>query len=49
MTKLHLHSVESFFKRTYVAIIIVFCLKWGAVVGLNLIAQISDRISPDSV
>ena len=41
-----------FSKQTSVAIVIVFWLKWAgylAVAGLNLLAQISDRISPGSV
>ena len=43
---------ESFFPKTSVAIVILFRLKWAgylAVVGLNLLAQISDRISPSGV
>ena len=44
-----MHSEESlFFKQTSVAIVIVFWLKWAgylAVAGLNLLAQISERIS----
>ena len=41
-----------FFPKTSVAIVILFWLKWAgylAVAGLNLLAQISDRISPGSV
>ena len=43
---------ESFFPKTSVAIVILFWLKWAgylAVAGLNLLAQISDRISPYGV
>ena len=39
---------ESFFPKTSVAIVILFWLKWAgylAVAGLNLLAQLSDRIS----
>ena len=47
------HTVwRVFFKQTSVAIVIVFWLKWAgylAVAGLNLLAQISDRISPFGV
>ena len=45
------HSGESFF-QTSVAIVIVFWLKWAgylAVACLNILAQISDRISPFGV
>ena len=43
---------ESFFPKTSVAIVILFWLKWAgylAVAGLNLLAQLSDRISPSGV
>ena len=43
---------ESFFPKTSVAIVILFWLKWAgylAMAGLNLLAQISDRISPSGV
>ena len=43
---------ESFFSKTPVAIVILFWLKWAgylAMAGLNLLAQISDRISPYGV
>ena len=43
---------ESFSKHLWFAIVIVFWLKWAgylAVAGLNLLAQISDRISPCGV
>ena len=43
---------ESFFPKTSVAIVILFWLKWAgylAMAGLNLLAQISDRISPYGV
>ena len=43
---------ESFFPKTSVAIVILFWLKWAgylAVAGLNLLAQLSDRISPYGV
>ena len=43
---------ESFSKHLWFAIVIVFWLKWAgylAVAGLNLLAQISDRISPFGV
>ena len=43
---------ESFFPKTSVAIVILFRLKWAgylAMTGLNLLAQISDRISPFGV
>ena len=39
---------ESFFPKTFVAIVVLFWLEWAgylAVAGLNLLAQISDRIS----
>ena len=48
----HCHSEESLFPNSVVSIVIVFWLKWAgylAVVGLNLLAQISDRISPYGV
>ena len=49
----HLDTVRSFFFQTlWFANVIVFWLEWAgylAVPGLNLLAQISDRISPDSV
>ena len=41
-----------FFPKTSVAIVILFWLKWAgylAMAGLNLLAQISDRISPYGV
>ena len=41
-----------FFPKTSVTIVILFWLKWAgylAMAGLNLVAQISDRISPDGV
>ena len=41
-----------FFPKTSVAIVILFWLKWAgylAVAGLNLLAQLSDRISPSGV
>ena len=41
-----------FFPKTSVAIVILFWLKWAgylAVAGLNLLAQLSDRISPYGV
>ena len=43
---------ESFFPKTSVAIVILFWLKWAgylAMAGLNLLAQLSDRISPYGV
>ena len=43
---------ESFFSKTSVAIVILFWLNWAgylAVAGLNLLAQLSDRISPSGV
>ena len=43
---------ESFFPKASVAIVILFWLKWAgylAVAGLNLLAQLSDRISPYGV
>ena len=43
---------ESFFPKTSVAIVILFCLKWAgylAVEGLNLLSQLSDRRSPYGV
>ena len=43
---------ESFFTKISVAIVILFWLKWAgylAVAGLNLLAQLSDRISPSGV
>ena len=43
---------ESFFPKTSVAIVILFWLKWAgylAVAGLNLLAQLSNRISPSGV
>ena len=43
---------ESFFPKTSVGIVILFWLKWAgylAVAGLNLLAQLSDRISPSGV
>ena len=43
---------ESFFPKTSVAIVILFWLIWAgylAVAGLNLLAQLSDRISPSGV
>ena len=41
-----------FFPKTSVAIVILFWLKWAgylAVAGLNLLVQLSDRISPYGV
>ena len=50
---LTLHSGKSlFFPKTSVAIVILFWLKWAgylAMAGLNLLAQLSDRISPSGV
>ena len=43
---------EKFFSKTSVAIVILFWLKWAgylAMAGLNLLAQLSDRISPYGV
>ena len=43
---------ESFFPKTSVAIVILYWLKWAgylAVAGLNLLAQLPDRISPFGV
>ena len=43
---------ESFSKLCGLSLLLVFWLKWAgylAVAGLNLLAQISDRISPDGV
>ena len=43
---------ESFSKHLWFAFVVVFWLKWAgylAVAGLNLLAQISDRISPSGV
>ena len=43
---------QSFFPKTSVAIVILFWLKWAgylAMAGLNLLAQLSDRISPYGV
>ena len=43
---------ESFFPKTSVAIVILFWLKWAgylAMAALNLLAQLSDRISPYGV
>ena len=49
----HAQLGESFSKHLWFAIVIVFFwLKWAgylAVAGLNLLAQISDRISPFGV
>ena len=42
-----MHSGESLFFQTSVAMVIVFWLKWAGY--LNLLAQISDRISPFGV
>ena len=41
-----------FFQTLCFAFVVVFWLKWAgylAVAGLNLLAQISDKISPGSV
>ena len=50
---LTVHSGKSLFSpKTSVAIVILFWLKWAgylAMAGLNLLAQISDRISPYGV
>ena len=47
--KMYHTTVERvFFPKTSVAIVILFWLKWAgylAVAGLNLLAQLSDRIS----
>ena len=47
------HSGKSlFFPKTSVAIVILFWLEWAgylAMAGLNLLAQLSDRISPYGV
>ena len=46
------YSGKSLFLQTSVVIVIGFWLKWAgylAVAGLNLLAQISDRISPFGV
>ena len=43
---------ESFFPKTSVAVVILFWLKragYLAMAGLNLLAQLSDRISPSGV
>ena len=43
---------ESFFPKTSVTIVILFWLKWAgylAVAGLNLLAELSDRIRPNGV
>ena len=48
----HAQWEESFFPKTSVAIVILFWLKWAgylAMAGLNLLAQLSDRISPYGV
>ena len=44
--------IESFSKHLWVAFVVVFLAEWAgylAVAGLNLLAQISDRISPSGV
>ena len=49
----NLHSEESLFPKNYLwPLLLFFWLKWAgylAVAGLNLLAQISDRISPFGV
>ena len=43
---------ESFSKHLWFAFVVVFLAEWAgylAVAGLNLLAQISDRISPYGV
>ena len=53
MNSTPMHSGESLFPNICgLPLLLFFWLKWAgylAVAGLNLLAQISDRISPDSV
>ena len=52
MNKTEAQWEESFFPKTYEAIVILFWLKWAgylAMAGLNLLAKLSDGISPDGV
>ena len=52
MVSYHRTVGRVFFPKTSVTIVILFWLKWAgylAVAGLNLLAQLSDRISPYGV